>query len=236
MPNLIMKCPNCGADMRLIDNQFECPYCHTISFSITDSKIDGDVTVMDPDEFARKLEESKRQFVVNIRDDLQVLDVETAVVNKKIADAALLLRHRDFLGALRALPSTEKPVLSAERIAFLATFKVVNEAELMLCSEPVEKNSHFQKILQLADEKTRRYRRKFRLRCGNILVGRMGMAGRKTRRPVKYTTGGTRMYARPACILPKIPAFYAPLMRATSVLSRFPSLSSRIGCACSSKR
>ncbi len=155
MPNLIMKCPNCGADMRLIDNQFECPYCHTISFSITDSKIDGDVTVMDPDEFARKLEESKRQFVVNIRDHLQVLDVETAVVNKKIADATLLLRHRDFLGALRALPSTEKPVLSAERIAFLATFNVVNETELMLCSEPVEKNSHFQKILQLADEKTR---------------------------------------------------------------------------------
>ena len=143
MPNLIMKCPNCGADMRLIDNQFECPYCHTISFSITDSKIDGDVTVMDPDEFARKLEESKRQFVININDNLQVFDVETAVINKKIADAALLLRHRDFIGALNALPDTKKPVLSAERIAFLAVLNVVNESELMLCDEPVENYSHY---------------------------------------------------------------------------------------------
>ena len=40
--------------------------------NIVDAKIDADVTVMSPDEFARKIEESKRQFVVNINDNLTV--------------------------------------------------------------------------------------------------------------------------------------------------------------------
>lgn len=82
-----MKCPNCRGEMTLINGQFTCPFCRTTLLNIVDAKIDADVTVMSPDEFAKRIEESKRQFVVNINDNLQVFDINTMVINKKIKDA-----------------------------------------------------------------------------------------------------------------------------------------------------
>ena len=79
-----MKFPNCGGKMGLINNQFMCPNCRTMVLNIMDAKIDADVTVMSPDEFAKKIEESNRQFVVNINDNIQVFDVQTKIINKKL--------------------------------------------------------------------------------------------------------------------------------------------------------
>ena len=109
-----MKCPNCGGKMGLINNQFMCPNCRTMILNIMDAKIDADVTVMSPDEFAKKIEESKRQFVVNINDNIQVFDVQTKIINKKIADATALLESGDFDKVESALSDVPNTILSAE--------------------------------------------------------------------------------------------------------------------------
>ena len=100
--------------------------------NIIDAKIDGDVTIMSPDEFAKKLEESKRQYIVNIDDNLKVLDVDTMVINKKIQDASKCLEDGNFEMVKDLLKGLPKNILSVERLKFLAEFKVKNEFELSL--------------------------------------------------------------------------------------------------------
>lgn len=162
MATVQMKCPNCGGTMALINNQFRCSYCRTTILNIIDAKIDADVTVMSPDEFARKLEESKRQFVVNINDNLKVFDVNTMVINKKIQDATLALDKGDFSAVLSILEGLHEDILSVERLRFLAELKVKNEYELSFHDGYIDtinysygKSDHYSNIIKLADEQTR---------------------------------------------------------------------------------
>lgn len=154
-----MKCPNCGGNMLFHNNQFECPYCYTILLNIVDATIDGDVTIMDVDEFSQKLEASKRQFVVNINDRLMVGDVDTMVINKKLKDAKLFLDSGQFdkvPTALKDIPyTTLNSILAAQRLLFLSELKVHSEAELMFYDGLIDRSGYYQRILQLADEPTK---------------------------------------------------------------------------------
>ena len=157
-----MKCPNCGGTMGLVNNQFKCPNCRTMILNIVDAKIDADVTVMSPDEFARKIEESKRQFVVNINDNLKVFDVNTMVINKKIQDATQALEAGRFDTVKSILDGVSDDILSVERLRFLADFKVTNEYELSFYDGYIDtvsygygRSNHFSNIIKLADEQTK---------------------------------------------------------------------------------
>lgn len=150
-----MKCPNCGATMELVNNQFSCPNCRTMILNIVDAKIDTDVTVMSPDEFARKIEASKRQFVVNIDDKIKVFDVNTMVINKKIQDATHALNKGDFSAVLSILEGLPGDILSVERLRFLARYKVKNEYELSFYDGYIDNNYNYSNIIKLADDKTK---------------------------------------------------------------------------------
>lgn len=150
-----MKCPNCGGAMRMENNQFVCTNCRTMMLNIIDAKIDSDVTVMSPEEFARKLEESKRQFVVNINDNLQVFDINTMVVNKKIKEATELLARGDFFAIEAALSGVSQDILSAERLRYLSSFSVKNEYELSYHDGYIDNDIHYANIIRLADEQTK---------------------------------------------------------------------------------
>lgn len=161
MATIQMKCPNCGGTMTLANNQFICPNCRTMMLNIVDAKIDADVTVMSPDEFAQKIEKSKKQFVVNINDDLKVFDVNTMVINKKIQDATQALNAGRFSEVSSLLNGVPNDVLSAERLRFLAQYSAKNEYELSFHDGYIDTNaygrqdSHFANIMKLADEKTK---------------------------------------------------------------------------------
>lgn len=150
-----MKCPNCRGEMHLINGQFTCPFCRTTLLNIVDAKIDADVTVMSPDEFAKKIEESKRQFVVNINDNLQVFDINTMVINKKIKDATHALDKGNFDDVLDMLDDIDLAILSVERLRFLADFKVKNEYELSFYDGYIDNNHYFKNVISLADEQTK---------------------------------------------------------------------------------
>lgn len=157
-----MKCPNCGGTMGLVNNQFKCPNCRTMILNIVDAKIDADVTVMSPDEFARKIEESKRQFIVNINDNLKVFDVNTMVINKKIQDATQALEAGRFDTVKSILEGVPDDILSVERLRFLADFKVTNEYELSFYDGYIDtvsyeygRSNHYSNIIKLADEQTK---------------------------------------------------------------------------------
>lgn len=174
MPVVHMKCPNCGATMVLSNNQFSCPNCRTMVLNIIDAKIDADVTVMSPEEFGKKIEESKRQFVVNINDNLKVFDVNTLVANKKIQDATIQLNEGNFDDVLNILQDLPNNILSVERLRFLAKFKVKNEYELSFYDGYIDKykysygigtNDHYAHIMELADEKTKNTYKKLAEHC-----------------------------------------------------------------------
>ena len=164
-----MKCPNCGGTMVLKNNQYECSHCTTKILRIIDAKIDADVTVMSPDEFEQKIEESKRQFVVNINDEIKVFDVDTMVINKKLKDAAEKLEQGEFDSVVNILAEVPNNILSAERMRFLSHFKVRNEYELSFYDGYIDveendnryvgiirkPNERYENIIKLADEQTR---------------------------------------------------------------------------------
>lgn len=150
-----MKCPNCGGIMELSNNQFICPNCRTMMLNIVDAKIDADVTVISPDEFAKKIEDSKRQFIVNINDNLKVFDIDTMVINKKIQDATECLNNRKFSEVISCLNGVSSNILSVERLRYLAEFRVENEYELSFHSGYIDSNQHFQNIICLAEEQTK---------------------------------------------------------------------------------
>lgn len=155
MATIEMRCPNCGGKMQLVNNQFTCQNCRTMMLNIVDAKIDADVTVMSPEEFARKIEESKRQFVVNINDNIKVFDVDTLVVNKRIQDATKALEVRKFDEVFSILNGIANTILSVERLRFLAEFNVVNEYELSFYDGYIDGNDHYSNIIGLADEQTK---------------------------------------------------------------------------------
>lgn len=147
------KCPNCGATMILQNSQLTCPACRTTILQIIDAKIDSDVTVMSAEEFSNFLKKSKTSFVIHIKDDLKVFDVDTAVINKKIKDAADLLAKGHFSDVINRLSGLSTDILSVERLRFLARYQVKSEQELAICDDIIC-GSAYQNILRLADQKT----------------------------------------------------------------------------------
>lgn len=122
-----MKCPNCGGAMEFVNNQYVCPHCNSIVLNIVDAKIDADVSIIDAEEFARKIEESKRQFVVRINDRLEVFDVDTKIINKKIQDASKYLAEGKYYNALSCLNDIPNDILSAERIGLFTMYNYRGE-------------------------------------------------------------------------------------------------------------
>lgn len=160
-----VQCPKCGATMRLVNNQFVCPNCNTMILNIMDTKIDSDVMVMSPNEFAKKIEKGKKRFVVNIHDKFEVFDVETKIINKKIADATAMLEQGNFDSIKNTLDGVPDTVLSAERLRYLSAYEVRNEFELSSYDGYVEPNKHYENILKLADEQTSETYRKIASYC-----------------------------------------------------------------------
>ncbi len=160
-----MKCPKCGGTMVYENNQFRCPYCNLMMLNIVDAKIDADVTVMSPDDFAKRIEESKKQFVVHINDDFKVFDVNTMVINKQLKDATAILALGNFDAVLSYLSNVPSNILSAERLKFLAEYRAKNEYELSFFDGYIDNDPHFKNIINLADEQTRATYKKIAEHC-----------------------------------------------------------------------
>ncbi|HIX07414.1 MAG TPA: hypothetical protein H9741_02985 [Candidatus Borkfalkia faecipullorum] len=73
--------------MEYADGHYKCSYCGAIMLKIIDAKVDADVERLDAEEFGRKLEESKRSFLIKVEDEIKVLDAKTAIINKRLQNA-----------------------------------------------------------------------------------------------------------------------------------------------------
>lgn len=172
MPFVEMKCPNCGAPMKLENNQLVCPHCSTMMLNIVDAKIDKDVTVMNPKEFADMIEKAKKQFVVKINDNYELFDVDVKVANKKISDATQFLNEGYFSEVLEVLEGLPENILSVERLRLLATCNAKNEYELSLYEGLIDdigktnkRNSYVRNILKLSDAQTKETYKKLIAYC-----------------------------------------------------------------------
>lgn len=114
MATISTKCPNCGGAMKLKDSLLQCPYCETIFLHIADAKIESEVAVISPAKFAKKIEASKRQFVIKINEKLQVFDIDTKVINKRIQDAKGFLESGEFDKVPGALTGVPTDILAAD--------------------------------------------------------------------------------------------------------------------------
>lgn len=150
-----MNCPNCGGETEWKNGQYVCPYCHTILLNIVDAKIDCDVTILSSEEFSKKLDASRRQFVVKFDDKLEVFDVETKVINKRIQDATALLAERRFGDVLTMLEPIRADLFAVERLRYLAHCHVTSEYELAFFNDYIPEYN-YKKLLSLCDAETRK--------------------------------------------------------------------------------
>lgn len=129
-----MKCPNCGAPLGKEGerrDRFECPYCHSVVLNIIDAKINADVETIDAKTFAKKLEESRKMFLIKTDDGIEVFDSHTAIINKRIKDAKVWLEAGNFGEASSMLAGLPDNIPSVLRMRLLIHNKVRNEFELM---------------------------------------------------------------------------------------------------------
>ncbi len=175
MAFVMLDCPNCGGQMERGNNQYRCPYCGAEALYIVDAKINGDIDIITPEEFGKQLDESRKQFVVNINNEFKVMDVDTMVLNKKIQDATKLLAEKKYEEVLLTLQRVEDKWLSVVRLKYLASLMVSNEYELSMCYGYIDEYcggilneglawwrydalgyyEYYKEILQLADEQTK---------------------------------------------------------------------------------
>ena len=150
-----MKCPNCGAPMTGDGGKFSCPHCGTVMFDVVEAKIDEDVTVITAEEFAQKLAENKRSFVINVNDRLEEFDIDTMVANKKIKDATEYLAKGEFENVKSALFGVNDKLFSVARLLYLSSMKVHDEYELTKHIGNIA-ICNYSQLLSLADEETKR--------------------------------------------------------------------------------
>ena len=148
------NCPNCGAPMRLVNNQLTCSHCGSMVLEILDAKIDANVDVMSAQEFAKKIQDAKKQFVITMNDHLQVFDADTLIINKRIKDATKELEKGNFGQVLSILKPIDRPIFSVARLRLLADEQVKNEYELASVYGTLG-GDYFNEVLKLADEKNK---------------------------------------------------------------------------------
>ena len=151
-----MKCSSCGGQMEYAEGHYRCKYCGAIMLKIIDAKIDADVEHLDAEEFERKLEESKRSFLIRVDEELKVVDAKTAIVNKRLQNAKKSLEGRNYERVFGDLEGVMDDVLAAVRLRFLASVKVKDEYELSLCKFDIKNDWYRKFVSQCEDEETRR--------------------------------------------------------------------------------
>ena len=159
-----MKCPNCGSPTVIENGQFVCKHCGTMLVNIVDAKINDDAVLISAEEFAKKIEESKQNFIVRIDDKFEVFDVNTKVINKKIKDGIGLLEQEKYNEVLDLLKDIDTPVLSVERLRYLAYYKARNEYELLFTDGYIN-GYNFKKLLKLCDAQTEATYKKIETFC-----------------------------------------------------------------------
>lgn len=151
-----MKCSNCGGRMEYIDGHYKCSYCGAIMLKIIDAKVDADVERLDAEEFGRKLEESKRSFLIKVEDEIKVLDAKTAIINKRLQNAKKSLSVGKYEAVFTDLEGVSDEIPAAVRLRFLASMKVKDEYGLSLCKKDI-RNDWYRKFLFVCeDEETKR--------------------------------------------------------------------------------
>lgn len=165
-----MKCPSCGGALRQGDAgdlQFECPYCHATILNIPDVQIEGDIEAVDAEDFIRRLNERKKEFVIHVDRTYKVVDVATAVINGKLEQAEKHLAEGKYGEALRVLEGVPADIPAAARMRVLAENSCTNEYYLTLGEGPIRGMEK----LAVCDEATAAsYRRIEELRMENKRV------------------------------------------------------------------
>lgn len=150
-----IKCSNCKK-VNVVDigcdTIYKCDKCETVI-----------LTKVITEDFSK----SSSTFKVNVVNSLDSFDVETRIINKKIADAENLLLNRNFnSGILNGCPETPYVL----RLKLLHTAKAKNEYELSLTSKKLP-SKLLEDFLKVCDEETKSVYKKIEQEIeNNILI------------------------------------------------------------------
>ena len=154
-----MKCSYCGGQLEYKNNVFVCNYCGSVTIEVIDAKFDVNVDMISVEEFQKKLEESRRQFVVNVNDKFAVVDVDSMVANKRFNDAKAAFEKCDYRN-VETILRTEVPLnnVAVQRLLFLSQYKVSNEYEMSFYHGDIAgrlyESEHFKFIVENGDKNT----------------------------------------------------------------------------------
>lgn len=149
-----MKCTNCGAPMKASGGKFECEYCGTILLEMPTGVEAERPDVLSVGEFKEKLEEGKRNFVVDFGGEA-VADIDAEILKGRLKLAEEELRAGRANKVDEILKSVPDTVFAAERLRLLASVGVADETELAAYAGDLETNGHYTRATKLATPETK---------------------------------------------------------------------------------
>lgn len=132
MSLVIMKCPNCGANLKGQNNTFTCDSCGSTIINFIDPHINADIDLITIEEFKKKLQENSQSIVINLDNGNKVIDIDKMVINKNIEDATKCLEKGDYYGCFKLLQRVPNNNLKVARLVLLSELKCKDEYELAL--------------------------------------------------------------------------------------------------------
>ena len=150
-----MKCQNCGAPLTERKNGYVCPHCGSFQLFIVDQDEEISALSMPLEEFRQKIKEKQRTFILSRDGALKAVDIDSAIVRKKIEDAQSLLSEGKGYAVEEALRGVPEDNFAAERLRFLAETGARDEAELACFALDLKQCRHFADVLNLCDMQTR---------------------------------------------------------------------------------
>ncbi len=112
------------------------------------------MAVISPEEFQKKLDESKSQFIIKIDNDLKVFDARTEIINTRIKQAQAAVLEGKFAEVNELLSGVPDTIVAAERLRLLAVCEVHSESEFVYGADISKGQKYLDNILRLADEET----------------------------------------------------------------------------------
>lgn len=148
-----LKCANCGAVIENAETQtqYRCSHCGTLILNIVDAQVKDGVEIVTPEDLSKFFAKNKQSFIINVGDRLEEFDVESKVINAKIAQAEENLSKKIFdCRVLNGCPES----LIVLHLKLLHSYKVTNEYELSMQSEKLQ-GEIYEKFISLCDETTK---------------------------------------------------------------------------------
>ena len=154
MANVNMKCPNCGAVLKVKDDCFVCDYCGAIIVSMADTGCAADFTSLEA--FKKRIDGTKKTFILHIDVDKDKY-IDDMIIKGKLKLAESYLKDGKFYRVSESLKGVPDTLFAVQRLLFLAEAGAKDELQLFAAySGDITAFKHYNALVKSCGDENRR--------------------------------------------------------------------------------